>query len=213
MNWERAKETLSATLDRIIDEAEAAQPTVQVQWFFSDPWSLPHVEVNFWYRPRLVERADLVLTFHSARRESLKNAAYARHLPDAPGREVVRAQIGRDTGEELWALDAVLLPDRENSPVYEQAFDEYVDRTCQFFQDHLQHILDSLREPHYVPLLRSRRHIDPATEAEGVHGEMDEAAYIRTVTAAMRASDSTPLDPAQKHPVRHGIRSATNRPG
>jgi hypothetical protein len=149
MSWASTRARLERAFDAIAREVGTRFPAVTAStgsWAAGDMHF--HVGVSFTH-PAYTEREDVVLQLACAPNERMRPGPGATpFLPVAPGRDVVWFDIERGTGEELAALDPLLLPADPRAAEYERAVQKYVKRTIVFLQDHKELVFDVLRQAH-----------------------------------------------------------------
>jgi hypothetical protein len=140
IDWERTEARLEKAFDAVAREVGSRFPTVTAS---SGSWATGYA--HFYVGVSFMRNAhtDVVLQFACAPNESMRPGPEA---PEAIGREIVRFDIERGTGEELAALDPLLLPADPKSTEYERAVTEYVKRTIVFLEEHKELVFDALRQ-------------------------------------------------------------------
>ena len=146
MSWGSARARLERAFDAVAREVGSRFPAVTAS---TGSWAAGymhfHVGISFTH-PAHTEREDVVLQFACAPNESVRPGPVATpFFPEGPGRDIVRFDIERGTGEELAALDPLLLPADPRSTEYERAVQRYVKRTIVFLRDHKELVFDVLR--------------------------------------------------------------------
>jgi hypothetical protein len=147
IDWESTEARLERAFDAVAREVGLRFPTVTAS---SGSWAPGyahfHVGVSF-TRTAHTEQEDVVLQFACAPNESMRPGPGATPFyPKAIGRDIVRFDIERGTGEELAALDPLLLPADPKSTEYERAVMEYVERTIVFLEENKELVFDALRQ-------------------------------------------------------------------
>lgn len=145
MNWDITRARLERAFEAVIKQVRLRFPTITAS---SGSWAAGsmrfHVGAAFTH-PAHQEHEDVVLQFACAPNESVRLGPGAKPLfPEATGRDVVRFDIERGTGEALAALDPAAT--RPKSTEYEQAVLEYVERTVVFLEGHTELVFDVLRQ-------------------------------------------------------------------
>ncbi len=148
MNWDITRARLEEAFEAVIRQVRLRFPSIAAG---SGSWAAGymrfHVGATFTHDPAHQEHEDVVLEFVCAPNASIRLGPGAKpFFPETPDRDILRFDIGRGTGEELAALDPALLPADAQSPEYERAVTEYVDRTIRFLGEHEDLVFDVLRQ-------------------------------------------------------------------
>jgi len=147
MSWGRTSARLERAFEEVARDVRSRFPAVIASTGSWAAGSMPfHVGVSF-TRPGHQEHEDVVLQFACSPNESMRPGPGATpFFPEVTGRDVVRFDIERGTGEELAALDPLLLPADPRSTEYERAVRKYVKRTIVFLHDRKDLVFDVLRQ-------------------------------------------------------------------
>jgi len=146
INWDVTRARLERAFEAVIRQVRLRFPTITAS---SGSWAAGYMRFHVgaaFTRPAHQENEDVVLQFACAPNERMLGPGAKPFFPEATGRDIVRFDIERGTGEELAALDPVLLPADPKSTEYEQAVLEYVERTIVFLEGHKELVFDVLRQ-------------------------------------------------------------------
>lgn len=148
MDWSTARKRLDSSYLTVVRTVQAVNPMIGAARENAPVAGSSFRTVLYFMHDAASQRyEDLVMSFtcRPAKPRFVSDGA-APH----PGRDILRFEVSRGSGHELFSLEPVVLPRGDDSPEYQRAVLDFVDRTTTVIAEHIDLVVETLKTPYDI---------------------------------------------------------------